>query len=98
VVIEEAYNGESAVEIVLASKFQYEFIFMDLQMPIMDGYQAVHKLKAYEKTGKINLRGTRIFALSAMTLTQFMTNKDHTLFDKFLGKPVEMQMLKELLK
>lgn len=96
--IEEAYNGESAVEIVLASKFHYDVIFMDLQMPIMDGYQAVHNLRAHDKAGKINLRGTRIFALSAMTLTQFMTNKDHTLFDKFLGKPVEMQMLKEMLK
>jgi CheY-like chemotaxis protein len=80
-VIEEANDGESAVELVLSSKFQHDFIFMDLQMPIMDGYQVVKKLRALDKTGKINLRGTRIFALSANTLTQFMANKDHNLFD-----------------
>ena len=44
-------------------------------------------------SGKINLRGTRIYALSAMTLNKFMENDNHQLFDKFLGKPVEMQKL-----
>jgi CheY-like chemotaxis protein len=41
--IDEAYNGEQAVNKVkerASEKIYYDYIFMDLTMPIMDGYVA----------------------------------------------------------
>jgi CheY-like chemotaxis protein len=40
-----AENGAVAVEMFLSSPSKYEMIFMDLQMPEMDGYTATKKNK-----------------------------------------------------
>ena len=41
--LDHAYNGKKAVE--MASKYSYNLILMDLNMPEMDGYQATKQLK-----------------------------------------------------
>lgn len=46
--IDEAFNGEQAVNKVkerASEKKYYDYIFMDLTMPIMDGYVATEQLK-----------------------------------------------------
>jgi signal transduction histidine kinase/CheY-like chemotaxis protein len=44
-VVEVANNGEIAVEKVATNK--YDIILMDLQMPVMDGYTATKKIRAF---------------------------------------------------
>jgi CheY-like chemotaxis protein len=43
-VIDEAYDGQEALAMV--EKNSYDFIFMDIDMPFMDGTQATRKIKA----------------------------------------------------
>jgi CheY-like chemotaxis protein len=46
--IDEAFNGEQAinkVKVRASDKKYYDYIFMDLTMPIMDGYTATRQLK-----------------------------------------------------
>lgn len=53
---EFAHNGEEAVK--MAKNIKYDLIFMDMEMPVMDGFEAIgriRRLKGYEKIPIISL-------------------------------------------
>lgn len=50
----QALNGKEAVDIVTASP-PFDIIFLDIHMPVMDGYQAATTLHEYDDSGLINL-------------------------------------------
>jgi len=87
----EAFNGEHAVKKVLARKENkqspfFKVIFMDLNMPIMNGYDAARHIKNIDKRSII----------VAVTVTRFVENVDG-LFTEVLNKPVSMANLKASL-
>ena len=85
--IDIALNGKLGLDFVKRRQQQvptnlcyYNFIFLDIQMPVLDGYkvrmivinfQTAEKLKKMDKKGEINLINTQIIALSAITENQF---------------------------
>ena len=87
----EAENGEIAIEI---SKLQLpDFIFMDIRMQGINGYEATKVIKSLDTTSKIP-----IVALTASTL-QSEVDLLKTLFDGYLKKPVQrMPLLNEMMK
>ena len=50
-VVNKAHNGQEAVEIAMAD--YYDIIIMDLNMPIMDGYDACKKIKKFYEDNRI---------------------------------------------
>ena len=60
-VVEVAFNGSEAIELV--KRRDFDLILMDLQMPVLDGYEATRKIRqlGYSKA---------IIALTASTLTE----------------------------
>ena len=83
-----AENGEKAVEMAL--EFDYEAVFMDINMPVMSGTQATETLRS------INFNRP-IFACSAednpTKIKQFINSG----FTAFICKPIEPQGVRELL-
>ena len=48
-------HGEQAVEAVKCTTKQYDIILMDLNMPVMNGFEAAKAIRALEAQGSINL-------------------------------------------
>ncbi len=78
--IEEAVNGKEAIDIWL--RWQPHMIWMDLRMPVMNGYEATERIKSYSQTWH-----TSIVALSASTLEEEKSLFQAAGCDDFVGKP-----------
>jgi PAS domain S-box-containing protein len=84
-----AGNGQEAVD-KLAQK-TYDLVFMDCQMPVMDGYEAVRRLRSRESS----LPGARTPVI-ALTAHATAGERDKCLaagMDEFLSKPIVRQEL-----
>ncbi len=84
-----AVNGQEAIEQVRNSPV--DFIFMDLQMPVMDGLVATRKLResGYRRT---------IFALSAATMQEQRQAAIDAGFDEHLSKPIDMGRIIQMVQ
>ena len=86
-----ANNGQEAID--LFKDHNYEVIFMDLQMPVLDGFEATHQIRAYEG----NQHQTPIIALTAST---FLSKKQLALeagMTDFISKPFTPDQLAEVI-
>ena len=92
--VDVADNGLEAVNKIKTSN-HYDLIFMDIQMPIMDGIEATKVIKKYEKES--NLPHIPIVALTANALKG---DRDRLLkegLDEYISKPIEMSELLYIL-
>lgn len=90
-----ANNGQEAVEQVARSEEGFDLIFMDCEMPIMDGFEATIRIrKIYSKRDKQPL----IIALSAHAIKEFIDKAYEAGMDEHISKPVEKQKLEALFK
>jgi two-component system sensor histidine kinase BarA len=83
-------NGQEAVDICKHEKFA--MIFMDIQMPIMDGISALKSIKAMTFN-----ENTPIIAVTAHALKE---EKDKLLklgFDSYMTKPIDEAMLRHCI-
>ena len=82
-------NGKKAVE--MACQNQYDLIFMDMQMPVMNGYQATRELRS---------RGikTPIVALTAHAMEEERISCIQAGCDDFISKPIHKEHLIRLLE
>jgi len=86
----EARNGREAVERTGAER--PAIVFMDIKMPVMDGYDAVAAIKADPETA-----GCRVFALTASAFSHDRARIDAAGFDGFLAKPFKQGSLYRLV-
>ncbi len=84
----EASNGQEAVE--AWQQHQPELIWMDLRMPIMDGFAATKRIRELENT-----RQTIIIALTASVFQEDEAKVRMQGFDDFLRKPFQEHVLFE---
>ena len=82
-----ATNGQEACDRALAD--QPDLILLDMQMPVMDGYDAARQLKATEATSSIPIIG-----LTAMAMSGDREKVIEAGCDEYESKPVK---IKELL-
>lgn len=85
-----AENGQIAVELIQSRPF--DLVFMDCQMPVMDGYAATETTREWERLGK---RGRLpIVALTANTLEGDRERCFDVGMDDFVSKPLTVKALR----
>ncbi|MDR0331781.1 MAG: response regulator [Chitinispirillales bacterium] len=85
--IDCAVNGSEAVRIFGQAPEKYEFIFMDLQMPEMDGYEATRRIRA------LNVEQAKNIPIIAMTANVFKEDIEQCIeagMNGHIGKPIDM--------
>ncbi|MCL2664773.1 MAG: response regulator [Defluviitaleaceae bacterium] len=94
--VECAENGLRAVEMFKASQDRYDMIFMDVQMPVMDGYTATRTIRAIDSPKAKNI------PIVAMTANVFHEDIEKCLdagMNGHVGKPLDFdEVLKALRK
>ncbi|MDR1445225.1 MAG: response regulator, partial [Treponema sp.] len=94
VTIDCAENGAEAVKLFTASPGAYDMIFMDVQMPEMDGYEATRRIRAFEEDRRKKASGQSPGAVPiiAMTANVFQEDIDKCLeagMNGHVGKPLD---------
>ncbi|TYA70119.1 response regulator [Seonamhaeicola marinus] len=90
--IDYANNGLEALE--LTNSKDYDIVFMDIQMPIMDGLEATKKIKASKH---FISNPYPIIAVSASAYTDDRKKATEHGIDDFISKPIEIKKLHNLL-
>jgi len=88
--IDSAVNGINAIEVFSANPEKYELIFMDLQMPEMDGITATENIRA------LDIQHAKDIPIVAMTANAFQEDIDNCLaagMNGHLGKPLSYDMV-----
>ena len=81
----EGRVGEQAIELIFNR--EYDVVLMDIQMPVMDGYTAVEKVREWEvRTERERLP---IIALTASALDEAVRYTREVGFDMHVSKPVK---------
>ena len=87
-----AKNGQEAAAMFSENPDRYCLILMDVQMPVMDGYQAARRIRALE------FGWAKQIPIIAMTANVFKVEIDMCFevgMDDHIEKPVDMDLLKE---
>ena len=82
----QATNGSQGLE--LARGHSPDLILMDIQMPVMDGFEAISQLKADEKTA-----GIKIVAVTSFAMAEEKKRVLETGADEYIAKPIDTRKL-----
>ena len=94
--VEEAENGRVAVEMVATSQpHYYDLVLMDIQMPVMNGYEAAREILALKRE---DVKKLPIVAVSANAFKEDMDKSLEAGMVAHLSKPFTKQMLEEMLE
>ena len=92
---EVAENGQVAVEMLTRSQpGYYQLILMDVQMPVMNGYEATRAIRKLENQRLANI------PILAMTANAFGEDKQEALrsgMNGHIAKPIDIEMLIDTL-
>ena len=93
--IDVAENGKIAVEKVInAPENEYDLAFMDIQMPIMNGYEATAAIRSLPGArGKVP-----IIAMTANAFAEDVQLAKNTGMNEHIAKPLDMNKLNDVLK
>ncbi|MTJ07973.1 GAF domain-containing protein [Anabaena sp. UHCC 0204] len=94
--VQEAENGEEAI--ALWEQWQPQLIFMDMHMPILDGYAATSQIRLREKLiSNQVITPTKIIAITASAFTEQRQESLDAGCDDFVSKPFRWEEILEAL-
>ncbi len=93
-VVDLANDGQHAVEIIKDRSTDYQIIFMDCQMPILNGFEATQIIREREKDSNSHI------PIVAMTANAMSGDREICLnsgMDDYVSKPLDRDLLQEVL-
>ena len=92
------HNGRQAVDAL--GRRPYDLVFMDCQMPIMDGFEATRRIREAERRNGAGRNGRPRVPIVAMTASALAGDRERCLtagMDDYLCKPFTLDTLEDLL-
>jgi len=100
--IDCAENGRVAAKMYCDEPAKYDMIFMDVQMPEMDGYEATEQIRKFENENMESFQGkVKRVPIIAMTANVFREDIEKCLaagMDNHIGKPLTMEDILGMLR
>ena len=94
--VEEAFDGQIAVDTVNEKPAgYYDLIFMDIQMPNKNGYEAAREIRSSDRE---DLKNIPIIAMSADAFSDDIYRSIESGMNDHVSKPIEISKLKEAIK
>ncbi len=92
--VDVADNGQMAVS--AAHHFDFDLILMDIQMPVMDGFEATAAIREWEK--RHNRARTPVLALTAHAIAGYREQCLRHGMDDYITKPIRKKVLIEQIQ
>ncbi len=96
--VEAVANGQQALEVW--RRWEPHLIWMDIRMPIMDGYEATHRIRALQQSSTQAPTNDPSTIIIALTATAFDEDRERALLegcDDFVRKPFRHEDIYEML-
>jgi signal transduction histidine kinase/CheY-like chemotaxis protein len=93
--VEMADNGKEGVEAFLANPEKYDAVFMDIQMPVMDGYEATRQIRA---SGLPRAAGIPIIAMTANVFREDIEKAKRAGMNAHISKPLDPDQVAETIR
>ena len=94
--VEQADDGNTAIEMLFdAEEDYYDLVFMDIQMPNMNGYEAARQIRKLSNKKKAQI------PIIAMTANAFEEDRDKSYrsgMNEHIAKPVDIEKVLEIVK
>ena len=103
---DKAFNGKEALDKVIANQNnseclaethhqQYTAVFLDFNMPLINGAETASKIREMQRTGEISKK-IRLVLFTGAEI--FNEDYDKNLFDYFMSKPLDKKLLLKICK
>lgn len=94
--VETAENGKDAVRMVAsAKKGHYDLVFMDIQMPVMNGYEATAAIRSLDKVAGEKVP---IVAMTANAFAEDIMLAKNAGMNEHIAKPLDMTRLRDVMR
>ncbi len=94
--VDSAENGKQAVDLFAGSAAgTYQLILMDVQMPVMNGYEATAAIRSGSHPDAARIP---IYAMTANTFAEDIARALQSGMNGHLAKPIDIQVLMQLLR
>ncbi len=93
---EFAKNGQEAIDMYKSKHSEWDLVFMDCKMPVIDGYEATETIRQFEQDNGLD-KGI-IVGLSANAFTGSTNEAITSGMNDYLTKPIDRDKLMQLLK
>ena len=94
--VESAENGRKAVQMIEnADPWYYSAVLMDIQMPVMDGYEATKRIRSLSDRSRAQIP---IIAMTANAFKEDRSRAAESGMDAYITKPVDVLTLRYVLR